>query len=74
MKKIIYSIIVLLFAVEAKSYSQTWNLVWSDEFSNSTIDNTKWVFETGGGGWGNHELQNYTNRSDNATISNGNLL
>jgi beta-glucanase (GH16 family) len=74
MKKNIYAIIVLLFAVEAKSYSQTWNLIWSDEFTNATIDSTKWVFETGGGGWGNHELENYTNRSDNATISNGNLL
>jgi beta-glucanase (GH16 family) len=64
----------MLFIVQAKIYSQTWNLVWSDEFTNTTIDSTKWVFETGGGGWGNHELENYTNRSDNATISNGNLL
>ncbi|WP_202878189.1 glycoside hydrolase family 16 protein [Luteimonas marina] len=34
-------------------------LVWSDEFDTTDLDN--WTFETGGGGWGNNELQYYTN-------------
>ncbi len=51
-----------------------WNLVWADEFTNTTINTANWVFETGGGGWGNSELENYTNRPANAIISNGNLL
>ena len=45
-----------------------WKLVWNDEFNGAAgtgVDASKWVYETGGGGWGNGELQNYTNRTDN---------
>ncbi|WP_341938387.1 family 16 glycosylhydrolase [Marinimicrobium sp. C2-29] len=38
---------------------------WSDEFD--TIDTDNWAFETGGQGWGNQELQYYTD-GDNAYI------
>jgi beta-glucanase (GH16 family) len=39
-------------------------LVWSDEFSNSTSANAQpnpsvWTYDTGGGGWGNDELETY---------------
>jgi beta-glucanase (GH16 family) len=39
-------------------------LVWSDEFDNSTgadaaPDKTIWTYDTGNGGWGNSELENY---------------
>jgi len=39
-------------------------LVWSDEFSNSTASNAQpnpqvWTYDTGGGGWGNQELETY---------------
>jgi len=47
-------------------------LAWSDEFDGPNIDDTKWHFETGGGGWGNNEREYY--QPDNATISNGNLV
>jgi beta-glucanase (GH16 family) len=40
-----------------------WKLVWSDEFKNNGLpDSTKWTYQVGGGGWGNSELQYYTNR------------
>jgi beta-glucanase (GH16 family) len=32
------------------------------------------VYDVGGGGWGNQELQTYTNRSDNATLRDGALV
>lgn len=48
-------------------------LVWSDEFTGSTINAANWGFDLGGGGWGNNELQNYTNRSVNARVANGML-
>jgi beta-glucanase (GH16 family) len=52
-----------------------WNLVWSDEFNGTSIDATKWAFETGNGGsnpgWGNQELEYYTGRTNNAYVSNG---
>jgi beta-glucanase (GH16 family) len=53
-----------------------WKLVWSDEFNGSSIDRTKWNYDTGTGwnGWGNNELQYYTDRPDNARIENGNLV
>jgi beta-glucanase (GH16 family) len=50
--------------------AQSWQLVWSDEFNGSI--GPSWVFETGGGGWGNNELQYY--RRENATIENGALV
>ena len=49
-------------------------LVWSDEFNGSTINSANWGFDLGGGGWGNNELQNYTNRTVNARIENGMLV
>jgi len=54
-----------------------WNIVWSDEFNGTSIDATKWTFETGNGGsnpgWGNAELEYYTGRTNNAYVSNGGL-
>lgn len=49
-------------------------LIWSDEFNGTTINTANWGFDLGGGGWGNNELENYTNRPENARISNGNLI
>jgi beta-glucanase (GH16 family) len=40
----------------------TWTTNWCDEFNgaaNSSIDSTKWTYDTGGGGWGNNELEVY---------------
>ena len=44
-------------------------VTWSDEFdapAGTPLDNAKWKFDTGGGGWGNNELQYYTNSTSNA--------
>ena len=50
-------------------------LVWSDEFDkDGAPDNLKWMFDIGGNGWGNNELEYYTNRTENARVSNGNLV
>jgi len=56
--------------------SAEWKLVWSDEFDKDGLpDSTKWGYDTGGHGWGNHELQYYTaNRLENARQENGNLI
>lgn len=51
--------------------SLTYELVWSDEFDyEGEPDPEKWSYETGAGGWGNHELQNYT-AGDNVTVADG---
>lgn len=52
-----------------------WKLTWSDEFNGHSIDRSKWGFETGNGesGWGNNELEYYTDRPANAFVENGML-
>lgn len=45
---------------------------WSDEFDYEGLpDPTKWGYDIGGGGWGNNELQYYTNFLRNASVNNG---
>lgn len=51
-------------------------LVWSDEFDTPGLpDPTKWSYGVGGSGWGNEELQYYTEADpDNARVENGILI
>ncbi|MBM3186930.1 MAG: glycoside hydrolase family 16 protein [Bacteroidetes bacterium] len=46
------------------------SLVWNDEFDGATLS-SDWTYDigTGSSGWGNNELQYYTN--DNVQVSNG---
>lgn len=47
---------------------------WEDNFdATGTPDPAKWSYDVGGSGWGNDELQYYTN-SGNARTENGNLV
>ncbi len=54
-------------------YIPNLTLVWSDEFDGSLVNTNDWTFETGASGWGNNELQNYTN-GNNAEVVDGNLI
>lgn len=51
-------------------------LVWQDEFDYAGLpDSNKWAYDTGGHGWGNHELQYYTwRRPENVRTENGLLI
>ena len=60
--------------VVAKTYSFDATPTWADEFDGTKIDSTKWAYETGAGGWGNHELESYTTNASNSQIVNGNLV
>ncbi|UZN04354.1 carbohydrate binding domain-containing protein [Cellulomonas sp. S1-8] len=57
---------------------QDWELAWSDEFDGAAgtpADPSRWTYETGGWGWGNDELQYYTDSTDNAAHDGaGNLV
>lgn len=61
-----------------------WKLVWSDEFDGNEIDRSKWDLDIGSGflsgdgqtwisGWGNDELEYYTDEKKNAFIRDGML-
>ena len=62
-----------LLAADCRMETTEWMLVWSDEFNYSGLpDSARWTYAVGGHGWGNNELQYYTERrSKNAHVSNG---
>jgi len=81
----ILAVITISFSRCKKEAVQTlpqrnWQLTWSDEFdgaAGTAPDNTKWTFDIGRGdnGWGNSELQYYTNRASNVQLDgSGNLV
>jgi beta-glucanase (GH16 family) len=53
-----------------------YTLAWSDEFLAPSLDLAVWYQEigNGSGGWGNNELEYYTNSIKNCFLSNGNLI
>lgn len=52
-------------------------LVWSDEFDDSGSKNapssSNWSYQLGAGGWGNNEVQYYTDSRTNSWVDNGTL-
>jgi beta-glucanase (GH16 family) len=74
---LIFSTAVLLVLVTLMGSSVTVGQVryrkyaFRDEFNGpagSAVDSAKWTAETGGWGWGNQELQYYTNTVENASM------
>jgi beta-glucanase (GH16 family) len=60
-----------LFLLPAALAAQTTNLVWSDEFNGppgAPPDPAKWVYDLGSKGWGNKELEIYTDNRGNAYL------
>ena len=61
----------LVFGSVAALSAQTtssWRLTWSDEFNGpagTPPDPAKWNYDLGGGGWGNGEIETYTNSPNN---------
>ncbi len=80
-KYILGTMAILLFACdldETQEVATLTNLVWEDNFdTDGAPDPTKWAFEIGDGtaqgipGWGNNELQYYTDRPENVRVQSG---
>jgi len=51
-----------------------YDLIWADEFDAACLNPDDWTHEIGNSGWGNNELQFYTDRKDNSFLQNGNLI
>jgi len=77
----VYTVTVVAKSASGKTASATTvftvavvqGLVWADEFDGTQLNSLKWIYELGAGGWGNNEVQYYTNRADNTVVSDGTL-
>src|SRR5437867_10490794 len=67
-------LVVLVALTKLAAQAATWVQVWSDEFNGASISGSNWTYDIGGGGWGNNELEFYTDRPENSYISNGMLV
>ena len=89
MKTSFFCVITITLAVgflgcendDTQTVARLTNLVWEDNFDiDGAPDPNRWGYDLGDGteqglpGWGNGELQYYTDRPENATIQNGVLL
>jgi beta-glucanase (GH16 family) len=77
MKYFLTKFLIFVVCITFSARGEKWKLVWSDEFrqlNGSAPDARKWVFDLGGDGWGNEELEYYTSRTNNARIESGNLV
>lgn len=81
-RPVLSSILLLVLAVFSfcQSKESSMKLVWSDEFDYEGAPNpTLWDYDEGNGcpslcGWGNNELQYYTNREENLRVEDGKLV
>jgi len=64
------------FSIITAQKIKGWKLQWHDEFNYAGLpDSLKWGYDVGGKGWGNNELEFYTNkRKENARVEQGNLV
>lgn len=76
------SLKTLLFCLSLVAVScsnDKWKLVWQDEFDSQSLDGTKWTAYVGDGcpnlcGFGNNELQYYTDSPKNIGFEDGKLV
>ena len=64
--------------VSAANKSAQYKMVWSDEFNGTELNLNNWTYDIGNGGanvgWGNNELEYYTDRKENVKVENGVLV
>lgn len=59
---------------ETQTVTNFTDLTWQDEFDVDGAPNSEfWSYNIGGDGWGNNELQYYTDRSENVKVQDGML-
>ena len=61
---------------EASTSYDGMSLTWADEFDGEAINPANWTYDlgSGNGGWGNNELQSYSNSSNNSFVGDGKLF
>ncbi len=76
---ILCQIIIMNYGVTISNAQCTGVEIWRDDFNGSSLDLTKWAYELGDGcpglcGWGNGELEYYSNLPSNVQVTGGNLV
>ena len=61
------------FKVLANTSPDAWELIWSDEFNETSLNMDNWSYETSPIGWGSMETQTYT-AGDNVKFDGNNLI
>jgi beta-glucanase (GH16 family) len=67
-------LVLLLLPSSVLASDDVWRLTWRDEFDGPGLDASKWTCVVGGNGFGNHELEYYTDRPENVSIDDGILV
>lgn len=65
------AVLVLVAVLAVRSVDSPSTLLWSEDFdgaAGSLPDPTRWSIDVGGTGWGNEELQRYTDSPDNVQL------
>lgn len=74
-RSLLLLVVLAAFATLSAAPAQAqYTLAWEDNFDGTTVNTSKWAFQTGTGcptlcNWGNNELQYY--RAENATVAGG---
>lgn len=70
---VLLTLLIAVWGCESSELEKrNYELVWQDEFdTDGAPDVTKWIYDTGSGGWGNNELQNYTSNAENVVVDDG---
>lgn len=68
--KFLSFLLLIISSLTIRAQENCFELVWSDEFNYSGFpDSSRWSYEVGNNGWGNNELQYYTEkRLENARV------
>ena len=59
---LIGNISLVSLKANAETTTDNWELTWSDEFNGDKINPLNWTYDINGHGWGNNELEYYTEK------------
>lgn len=76
MKKYMFLLIAIsTYTLKIAPAQDCYHLIWADEFNNEGKPSSEnWSYDLGASGWGNNELQEYTNSSLNSYVEDGKLI
>jgi len=60
--------------IQAQVTNNSGGVVWLENFNSGVIDLNTWVYDVGGGGWGNGQFEYDTAQHQNSYITNGDLV